>query len=329
MTRIDKALLTGASGFIGSRVRDALLADGTDVVAIRRKGSPSTDLGRSVEAAYDDVNGLAEIMEAEKPDVVFHVAGVTKGRSYADFERGNVMPTRNLLLALDRGHPGVQRFVHVSSLAAYGPAAPGHPLTESDPRQPIEHYGRSKREAERVVEKSSVSYTIVRPSGVYGPGDVDYFELFKAANLRVNLFFGNQDKWFSAIYVDDCVRGILEAATHPATENQGYFLTEDEPTTWRSFQQEIVQATGKRALTVNLPGALVTLAAHAGELATRLDGRARLMNRQKALMGAQAAWLCSGRKARDDFGFEAEVGAREGVRRTHEWYRDQAWYQRR
>lgn len=319
-----KALITGASGFIGRRLRQALLDQGVEVVAIRRRGSPPAKVGRSVEADYADADGIRAVLQDERPDVVFHVAGVTKGVTYEDFRRGNVMPTEHLL----RGCEGLDltRFVLVSSQAAYGPAEPSRPVRETDPRRPIEHYGRSKLEAERAVETSGVPFTIVRPSGVYGPADVDFLELFRAANKRVNLFFGNRGKWMSVIYVDDCVRAILEAAEHPATEGRGYFLTDDVPTTWGAFQQLIVEAMPHRVFDVNLPAQLVTLAAHGGELLTRFDGKARLMNRQKAIMGAQRAWLVSGEAATRDFGFRAEVGHREGIRRTDEWYRAEGWY---
>lgn len=322
----ETILITGASGFIGRRLRRTLLEQGHDVVAIRRPGSPPADEGRTVESSYDDRDRLAAIVAEEKPSRVFHVAGVTKGRTYEDFARGNVMPTRNLVDALEAAHPEVDRFVHVSSLAAYGPAAPDQPVCEDDPRRPIEHYGVSKLEAEQVVEDASVPWTIVRPSGVYGPGDVDYLELFKAASRRVNLFFGNKKRWFSAIYVDDCVRAILEASAHPETVGKGYFLTDGRPTTWERFQRTIVDTIGKKALTVDLGDRLVSVAAIAGELATRIDGKPRLMNQQKARMGFQDAWLCAGERAREDFGFECEVGHEEGIRRTHEWYRDNGWY---
>src|SRR5262245_59961042 len=100
-----KALVTGASGFIGGRLRDALLAAGADVVAIRRKGSPAAKKGRSAEVEYDDVDGLSRLVSEEGPDWVFHVAGATKGVTYADFQRANVLPTKNLLEALGRSHP--------------------------------------------------------------------------------------------------------------------------------------------------------------------------------------------------------------------------------
>lgn len=317
-----KVLITGASGFIGSRLRDELLAAGSDVVAIRRPGSPPSERGRSVEADYAEAADLERIMAAEQPDYVLHVAGVTKGSSYEDFRSGNVMPTRNLLAALRTQHPSVKRFVLVSSLTSYGPSATSVPHREENPPRPIEHYGRSKLEAERVVEDEAggVPWTILRPSGVYGPGDVDYFNLFQSAMLGWNVYFGNRDRLMSIIYVDDCVRGILEGAQHASSINKGYFLTSDEQVTWEQFQSEVVRIVGRSTRTLDLPELLVSVAALGGELATRFDKKPRLLNLQKAKMGAQQAWTCVGDAASRDFGFRAEIGLTEGIGLTHDWY---------
>lgn len=321
-----KVLITGASGFIGSRLRDSLSASGADVVAIRRPGSPPPKTGRAVEASYDNEARLRSIIGEEKPDYVLHVAGVTKGVSYDDFRRGNVTPTKNLLEALRCEHPGVRRFVHISSLAAFGPSKPHLPLSEDSPRRPIEHYGSSKLEAEEVVESyEDIPWTVLRPSGVYGPGDGDYFELFKSAQRGVNAFFGNAERWFSAVYVDDVVCAILAAPASDATVGKGYFLCDGKPTTWARFQDLVVENTPRKVMTLKLPEAIVSLAAIGGELASKFDGKARLLNKQKAKMGAQEAWTCTHDAARRDFGYAPTVDQAEGVRRAAEWYRANGW----
>ena len=324
-----KVLITGASGFIGSRLFDALLESGSDVVAVRRSQSPQSGRGRSVTADYASIAGLERLMAAEQPDYVLHVAGVTKGRSYEDFWQGNVMPTRNLLSALQQAHPDLKRFVLVSSLAAYGPSSLSHPLQESDPRRPIEHYGKSKLEAEQAVEQetTNIPWTIVRPAGVYGPGDVDYFNLFKSAALGWNAFFGNRHREMSLIYVDDCVRGILQAAHHSACVGKGYFFETGGSVTWEELQDQILRTAQRKVRTLDIPELFVSLAALGGEIASYVDKKPRLLNLQKAKMGAQEAWTCTSAAAKADFGFEGEVDLAEGVRRTHEWYVENGWYQ--
>ena len=321
-------LITGASGFIGSRLREALLASGSDVVAIRRAGSPEPSAGRSLVADYADLEALTDIVAQEKPDYVLHVAGVTKGRTYDDFQRGNVMPTRNLLGAVRAARPELRRFVHVSSSTSYGPSMPDAPLRETDPPRPIEFYGRSKLEAERVFEEEAgpVAWTIVRPAGVYGPGDVDYYNLFKNAMRGWNVYFGNRGRWMSVIYVDDCIRSIVAAAANPSTAGKGYFVAADEPVTWEQFQDEIVEIIPRQVRTLDFPEAFVTMGAFAGELATLFDSKPRLLNRQKAKMGAQQAWTYAVDAAKADFGFSTAVDLQEGIRLTHDWYTEQGWY---
>lgn len=319
-------LVTGASGFIGRRLRDALLALGADVVAVRRAASPKPERGRSVVADYADVAGLERVLAELRPEVVLHVAGATKGVTYDDFRRANVMPTENLLSALRKVHPGVARFVHISSLAAYGPSQPGEPHRESVTRRPVEFYGESKLEAERAVEamRDDLAWTIVRPAGVYGPGDADYLELFKPIERGLNVFFGNQALCTSMVFVDDLVRATLAAATSPATRSKGYFVCDGEPISFRELSEHIVKASGKRVITLDFPGFLVDFAATMGELATRVDGRPRLFNKQKAKM-SRHHWTCRHDALREDVGYEPEVTVPDGVRRTLAWYREHGW----
>jgi nucleoside-diphosphate-sugar epimerase len=322
-----KVLLTGASGFIGGRLRSRLLGEGAEVVSVRRKGSPVPKAGRSVELEYDDLAGLERTIDAERPRYVVHVAGATKGVTYDDFRRANVVPTENLLRALVSRHPTLERFTLVSSLAAFGPSAPGAPLDESSPRQPVEFYGKSKLEAEQVLEQhgAALRWSIVRPAGVYGPGDVDYFQLFREASKGRNVFFGNREKLQSMIYVDDLIDAILLATVRPEAVGKGYLLSDDRPVTWGEFQAHIVAQSGRKAMTLNLPSLAVDLAAVFGELASKIDGKPRLFNRQKAIMGAQVAWTCTAAAARRDLGFLPKVQLEEGVAKTFAWYREQKW----
>ncbi len=320
-----RVVLTGASGFIGRRLRDALLDRGADVVALRRAASPTPSRGRSAEVDYADLDGLTRLMEEERPTHVFHVAGATKGVTYDDFAKANVMPTEQLAGAVKAAGVPLERFVLVSSLAAWGPSALDRPHGEDDPPRPVEHYGRSKLEAERRLEESGLPFTILRPGGVYGPGDVDYFELFRSAHRGMNVYFGNRRRLMSVVFVDDLVQLVLAAALHPAAVGRGYFVSDGAPVSWEGFQSLVVEAAGRKVRDLDVPEAVVSVAAFFGEIASRLDGRPRLANRQKATMGRQAAWTASIDRARAELGFVSEVGQAEGVERTMAWYREHGW----
>jgi nucleoside-diphosphate-sugar epimerase len=321
-----KVVVTGTSGFIGSNLRDALLRGGADVISLLRPVSAPSRKGRSVGIAYEDLDGLTRLMASEQPDYVFHVAGATKGVTYDDFHSANVVPTANLAEALQRAHPGVKRLLFVSSLTAWGPSNGGPPKRETDPAAPIEHYGRSKLQAEQALAKySDLAWTIVRPGGVYGPAEVDMFNLFKAAKSGINLYFGNRDKRMSTVYVDDLLDAMVNAAQADVTRGRGYFISDGEPYTWDEIQTQIVKAVGKRTLQVNLPSFLVGAAGVAGELMTAVDRKPRLLNRQKAMLDAQAAWLCSIEAARQDFGYQPKVSLEQGMRAAYQWYLENKW----
>jgi nucleoside-diphosphate-sugar epimerase len=179
-----------------------------------------------------------------------------------------------------------------------------------------------------VESAKDLPWTILRPGGVYGPGDVDYFNLFREVERGRNVFFGNKGRWFSALYVDDMVSALFAAATQPAAVGQGFFVCDNDPVTWERFQRAIVEVSGRRVRTLNLPEAFVGLAALGGELATRLDGKARLFNRQKAKMGAQEAWTCRSDAIRSALGWQHEYPLERGVRAALDWYRREGWIER-
>ena len=316
-------LITGASGFIGRRLRQAL-AEG-EVVTLRRRASPPVENTQSFEVDYGDLQGLIEVIKKVRPAYVLHAAGVTKGVTYKDFQRGNVMPTENLLRALEGANHTPERFVFISSLTSYGPSTAERPSVETDERRPIEFYGKSKAEAETVVEASSLPWTILRPGGVYGPGDVDFYQHFTMAAKGWSVFFGNRHRLWSGVYVDDFIDATIAAAKSPSTVHRGYFVGDDEPYSWEQFQRAVGEHAGRKVTEIDFPGFFVSPVAVMGEWLTAIDRRPRVLNRQKAKMGAQAAWTCRSDAAKQDFDYRPSVGLNDGVTRTFAWYREQGW----
>jgi nucleoside-diphosphate-sugar epimerase len=323
----ERVLITGASGFVGGNLRRALLAAGADVLAIRRPTSPPVKEGRGVVASYDDVEGLTRIFAEEKPTYVFHVAGATNGITYDDFQRANVMPTRNLLEAIQASGIALKRFLYVSSLTSLGPSTLARPHGEDALPRPIEHYGRSKLEAEQLLESigDAVPWTILRPGGVYGPGDAEFGILFQEAARGRTPFYGNRKKGFSIVYVDDLVRAIVDAARSDATIGQAYNISDGTPMDWETFQMAIAEGAGRRVRAIDLPPFLLHVAGAAGEVVGRITGKPSLANLQKTTMGVQEAWTCTCDKAQRDFGFAPRVLLAEGVARSWDWYRREGW----
>ncbi len=209
-----KALVTGATGFVGSHLVEALRRRGDEVTALVRSLKKAEALRplavRVIQGDLDDIVALSKAVEGQ--DVIYHVAGVISALSEAEFMASNRGGTRNLVEAakVSGARP---RFILVSSMAAGGPSPRGRPLKGEEPPKPVTRYGRSKLAAERVVEASDLPWTIVRPPMVYGPRDREVLKVFRLARLGLGPVFGDGTQELSAVHGADLAAALIAAAT--------------------------------------------------------------------------------------------------------------------
>src|SRR5947209_4892788 len=207
-------LVTGGTGFIGAHLVKRLTASGQTVRCLVRRQASPRNLPAGVETVYGNLitgEGLPDALRGA--DTVIHLAGVTKALAPADYYAGNALATRNLAGAMAHARDGRRaRLVHVSSLAAIGPSLDGEPIDENAEPHPLSHYGKSKLEAEQAVRELAPDAMIVRPPVVYGPGDKDVFQLLKSISKGLVVHIAGGERWFSAIYVEDLVEGLITAA---------------------------------------------------------------------------------------------------------------------
>ena len=325
------AVVTGSTGFIGSHLVDTLLSRGYAVRALVRPETLAGARDERVEYYEADLLDDRSVRESrvwEGATQVFHLAGVTKGRSLAQFRAGNVFPTANVLAALAARTGKGPRVVLVSSQAAAGPAPSGDaPVKEADRPVPVEAYGRSKLQAEQAVARyrDDLRITIVRPAAVYGPRDRDFLAAFKQASGRVALHAVPRDHAFSIVHVADLVDALLRAAERPAAVGATYFVANERAVTWRELYDAVAEAAGSRPIQLQVPRSAVKLAAHAGDLLSTFTGRSTLLNRNKAALGRPRWWLCDASRARDELGWHAGVPLQLGVRETYNWYVEAGW----
>jgi nucleoside-diphosphate-sugar epimerase len=323
-------IVTGATGFIGSHLVDALVEAGEEVRCLVRSPGP-VDSPRA--ARYHVANfcradlGVADSV-FDGVDVVYHLAGATRATSEAAFREANVEITKRLIDRAGRaGSP--PRFVYVSSQAAAGPTPAGQgPLSENERPAPVEAYGRSKLEAERVVESrsSEIPVTILRPVAVYGPRDRDFLPVFRLMRRGIAIYPGIRDATVTTILVDDLVRGIIDAARSPRTVGQTYFMGNSTFATWREIYREVADAVGRNKMTeVDIPLPLVQIGSVAGSLVGLLMRRPPLLSVGKAALAAPRFWTCSSARANTDFGFAATTSLHDGMRATYDWYIRQRW----
>jgi len=337
---MPRALVTGASGFIGPHLVEQLQHAGYDVRCLVRRSSDLTRL-RAFDPHFffGDVTDPESLKTAVKAmDVVFHLAGVTKALRYEEFHRVNADGT-GALAAACAACQTPPTLVIVSSLAAAGPSPNNHPRRESDPLAPVSKYGRSKLAGEQAAAKWAhrVPLTIVRPAIVFGDGDALTLEIFRPiSRFGVHVVPTRSIFRYSLIHVEELVGLLVLAAEHGqrvAVNSEGspkttgsYFAALDERPTYLELGQRIGEALGKkRVLAVRLPKPVSWTIGSIVEVVARLRGRPSIVNLDKIREASAGDWTCSGDAAREQLGFQPQVPLAERLRQTAEWYREAGW----
>lgn len=320
-----KALVTGATGFVGGHLAGTLLDAGFEVTALVRSPARGAELARrGVRLVGGDLGSVETLARAvEGHDLVFHVAGLIAARNEAEFMAVNRDGTARLVAAARQA--GTGRLVLVSSLAAGGPTTPGTPLAGHEPARPVTRYGRSKLAAEEAVRSSGLPWTIVRPPAVYGPADREMFRVFRAATLGIAPVFGDGSLELSLVYGPDLAHALVLAGTAPATRGGVYYAAHPEVLTSRDLVIRIGQAAGRRVRVIRLPALLARSALGVAELAARLAGRATVLSVDKANEFLQPAWTCDPTPLSAATGWQPEHDFDRGARATLDWYRRMGW----
>ncbi len=326
-----KVLITGATGFVGSHVVDVLLERGHDVFYIARSTSNMRWLdGKKVtrvDGSLFDVDSLKDAVTGI--DALIHVAGLTAAKNEAEFRKGNLDATQNLIDAVRAYNPGLKSFVHTSSLTVCGPAPSlERPTTEDQTDlRPLTAYGRTKKLAEDAVRQAmDIPWTIVRPPAVYGPRDAAILSFFQAVHKGLATLIGFGDSRVSLVHARDLARGIVMAMEQPVAIHQTYFITSDEFYSWPQIVDVTKTAMGKSfVLPVRLPHSLVLGIAGTVGFFGKLSGKPPVLDYEKGLDLIQPYWICSSEKARRDLGYRQEVSLEDGIRGTVQWYREHKW----
>ncbi len=298
--------ITGATGFVGQALLERALAEGLELRALVRRPQPPRAGVEWIAGDLDDTAALARLVQGA--EAVIHVAGVVNAPDPAMFERGNVAGTLNLVEAALAA--GVPRLVCVSSLSAREPE--------------LSVYGGSKARAEKLVMASPLDWTVVRPPWVYGPGDRDTLDMFKAARWGLMPMPPREGR-SSLIHVDDLVRLLLalvpggEAVTHRVFEpDDGHVRG------WSHYEigRAIGWAMGRRPWVVHLSRASLLRAAK-GDMALRRHKAKLTIDRANYM--AHPDWVVSADARPPAALWEPRVPTREGLKATAEWYREYKW----
>jgi len=323
-------LVTGATGFVGGHLLEALAARGARIRALVRPGSDTARLKAVgaelvVGAGLEDREAVARAVEGV--EVVLHLAAVTRARTEAEYLRANAVGTRVLLEAGRSARRPPRRVVYLSSLAAVGPSVDGRPVTAAETPRPLTAYGRSKlagEEACREAAEEGVEVVVLRAPAVYGPRDRDLLTFFRLAARGVLPVPTRGERRLQLVHVAYLAEALIRGATAPAAAGV-YHIADPRPYAWTELVTEVARAVGRRARLVPVPAGLVRVAAALSEWSAAAVGRATIFNRDKARELLAPGWLCETESARRDLGFEARTPLPQGLADTAAWYRAAGW----
>lgn len=333
-----KILVTGASGFIGSFIVEEGLERGLDVWAGVRGSSSRKLLADNrinfIELDFLNKDRLAEQLKAFKAvhgawDYVVHAAGVTKCLDKDDFYRVNYEGTRNLVDALAGMGMQPRKFIYMSSLSIYGPQheeMPYLPITDSDVPAPNTVYGKSKLLAERYIQENvAFPYVILRPTGVYGPRERDYFQMAVSIKNHVDFSVGYRPQVITFIYVKDLVKAVYLSIEKPV-DGRCYFVSDPQGYDSRAFSDLIQRELGiRRVLHIKAPLWLLRVISLCAGWLSRLTGKPATLNGDKYKIMKQRNWLCDTTPIERELGFTIDYPLEAGVKESINWYKKEKW----
>ncbi len=324
----QSVLVTGANGFVGANLCRKLIDNGYNIIAGVRK-SANLDLleDLDIEYRYGDITLPDSLIKMVKDvNYVIHNAGIVKAKKKQSFFDINEQGTRNVFEAILKVNPNIKKIIYISSLAAAGNSSDNQPVTENDNPHPITTYGHSKLAGEKIAlsYKNKLNVCVIRPSGVYGPGDKEIMTLFQTVNNHLKPFIGDCSRKLQLVHVDDLCRGISKAMTTNTNSGSIYFICEKKAYSLKELMNILETASGKKAIPVYIPSSLFKLIAAFSETAFKIVGATPMLTREKA-GELLASWEVSTAKAKKELDFESAIDFNIGAKETYRWYREKGW----
>ena len=294
--KMDKILITGASGFIGSFIVEEALKRNMEVWAAVRRSSSREWLQDErihfIELNLSSEDELKKQLQDHVFDYVVHAAGVTKCLRKEQFYAVNTEGTKHLVNALLALQMPLKKFIYLSSLSIFGAIREQQPyeaIRETDTPQPNTEYGKSKLEAETFLKEAAdrLPYVILRPTGVYGPREKDYFLMVKSIQSHSDFSVGFKRQDITFVYVKDVVQAIF-LAMERGKSGRCYFLSDGQVYQSATFSDLLIREHKYHIL-------------------------------------KQRNWRCDIQPAIDELGYQPEYQLERGVKETVAWYKEHHW----
>jgi dihydroflavonol-4-reductase len=339
--QINSAFVTGANGFIGSYLTKYLAEQGFETIAYILKGTdcsllkdiyPSLKNVKIIEGNILDKKSM--LMHIKKSNYIFHLAGVIQGYNQEEYDRVNVIGTKNLFDACIEAKKEFERVVIVSSSSAAGFGTPEDPLIEDKIEEPIlnDCYGISKYRMECLAKSynDQLPISIVRPCAVFGPGNYVILDNYKVIKLGLKLIMTGPKRYMSIVDVEDMVRGIHLCADNPKAIGEVFFFSSEGIISFNEMSEIMNYKIFKRKygslLSITVPQFAMHFFALIFEVFHLMQRKpAPFINRSKILGGYAPGQVVNSDKAKRILGWKPNYTIVETITREGKWFQDQGW----
>ena len=324
-----KVLLTGATGFVGSHIVDRLMLRGIPAAVLLRPSSNRRFIEQHLPRLDVRIGSITDPQSLgpalREVSHVIHCAGCTKALHDSEFHQINHAGTRHVVEAINREQGRIQRLVHISSLAAGGPAPQDKPALEEDTPHPVSEYGKSKLGGEQEAVRCQSDYVVLRPPAVFGPRDDGFLSLFKAVQAHILPRLGSRRLALSFVFAQDLAEATVTCLTHPAAIGRTFYVASPAVIRAHALADEIALQMKTWTLPLPLPAAALWPVCVLQEIVSRLTGKANLLSRQKYAELRAPGWACDPARLRQELGFICQTTLKDGIAETLAWYRQHGW----
>lgn len=314
--------ITGGTGFTGGALIKRLLADGYRVRALARTPSAIESL-YNLELIVGELGNREALAKlVQDVDTVFHIAAMYRSEGdYEEFLAVNYEGTRSLLEASREA--GVRRFIYCSTIGVHGTVIKT-PANENAPYNPRDYYQETKLMAEKYclgMHDQGIEVVVIRPCGIYGPGDTRMLKMFRMIDKGMFFFVGRSQANFHPVYIDDLVQGFVLAMTVDRAAGEAFIIGGPRYLPLREYVATAANALGAKIPTFTIPyGMMSVFAAGCEWLCKPLGIQPPLHRRRLTFFKHNRAFSID--KAKRLLGYNPQTGLDEGFRRTVAWYRE-------